>query len=166
TESDDDFGNTFYSEIDVIGSGGAEATASASNEPPFITHSTDGYCEISIDTSKAPDLKDWAEHKLAPTLAEWYPKIIAMLPSEGYSAPTKFSVAIRPGKGVAATGGTRVTANSDWIKKELEGEAIGALLHEEVHVIQQYGSARRNNPNATRSPGWLTEAIPDYIRWF
>src|SRR5439155_23615830 len=42
----------------------------------------------------------------------------------------------------------------------------GALLDEEVHVIQQYGSARRNNPHATRLPGWLTEGIPDYIRWF
>src|SRR5205809_515071 len=33
-ESDDDFGNTFYGEIDVIGSGSAEATASGSSEPP------------------------------------------------------------------------------------------------------------------------------------
>jgi hypothetical protein len=89
-----------------------------------------------------------------------------MLPSEGYSAPTKFSISIRPGNGVAATGGTRVTANSAWLKRELNREAIGALLHEEVHVVQQYRQNRRANPNATRAPGWLTEAIPDYIRWF
>jgi len=165
TEDNDAFGNTFYSEIDVIGKDDA-AAAIAAAEPPFMIHSTDGYCEISIDTSGATDLKDWAEHKLAPVLAEWYPKLTAMLPSEGYSAPTKFSISIRPGNGVAATGGTRVTANSTWLKRELNREAIGALLHEEVHVVQQYRQNRRANPNATRPPGWLTEAIPDYIRWF
>jgi hypothetical protein len=35
-----------------------------------------------------------------------------------------------------------------------------------VHVVQQYGRARRANPNATRTPGWIVEGIPDYIRWF
>jgi len=47
----------------------------------------------------------------------------------------------------------------------LNGEAIGALLHEEVHVIQQY-RGRRNNPDYKRPPGWLVEGIPDYVRWF
>src|SRR5205823_9532830 len=106
------------SKIDVIGKDNASAAPAAEAAAPFIIHSTDGYCEISIDTSGATDLKDWAEHKLAPVLAEWYPRIVAMLPSEGYSAPKKFSVSIRPGNGVAATGGTRVTANSAWLKKE------------------------------------------------
>jgi len=39
-------------------------------------------------------------------------------------------------------------------------------VHEMVHVVQQYGRARRNNPDATRTPGWLVEGIADYIRWF
>jgi hypothetical protein len=168
TEEADPFGNTFYSEIDVIGKDDAEGPTptAVALAAPYITHSPDGYCEISIDTAGAPDLKDWAEQKLAPALAEWYPKIVSMLPSEGFAPPKKFSVSIKPGNGVAATGGTRVTANSAWLKRELNGEAIGSLIHEEVHVIQQYGSARRNNPNATRTPGWVTEGIPDYIRWF
>jgi hypothetical protein len=173
TENDDDFGNTFYSEISVITDGsasGATAGGSASAESaaagPFVTHSPDNACEITIDTSGAPDLKEWAETKLAPVLAEWYPKLVAMLPSEGFTPPTKFSVTIRPGNGVAATGGTRVTANSAWLKRELNREAIGALVHEEVHVVQQYGSGRRNNPDYKRTPGWVTEGIPDYIRWF
>src|SRR5207244_5303969 len=76
TENEDPFGNTFYSEITVIGK---------EREAAFITHSSDGYCEISIDSSDAPELKDWAEHTLAPVLAEWYPKIAAMLPSDGYA---------------------------------------------------------------------------------
>ena len=38
----------------------------ADSSPPFVVHAPDGSAEISIDTSKAPDMKDWAEHKLAP----------------------------------------------------------------------------------------------------
>jgi hypothetical protein len=172
TETDDPFGNTFYSEIDVIetgtstaaGSGSDAATAAA---PPIVIKSPDGYCEITIDTSGAPDLHEWAETKLAPVLAEWYPKITAMLPSDGFEAPKAFSVMIRPGNGVAATSGNRVTANSNWLKRELNREAVGSLVHEEVHVVQRWGGGRRGgNPEYKRPPGWLQEGIPDYIRWF
>jgi hypothetical protein len=89
-----------------------------------------------------------------------------MLASDGYAAPTNFSVIIAPGRGVAATGGNRVTANSDWLKRELNREAVGSLVHEEVHVVQRYGGGRRSNPDFKRPPGWLVEGIPDYLRWF
>lgn len=170
TEEDDAFGNTFYSEIDVVTDSNSRATVSNAGPTAdaYVTHTADGNCTITVDTSGAPELKDWAEHKLAPLLADWYPKIAAMLPSEGYEPPKAFSVTIRPGDGVAATGGTRVTANSTWLKRELDREALGALLHEEVHVLQQYRRPRRGNPDAprARAPGWLVEGIPDYIRWF
>ena len=171
TQAADDFGNTFYSEIDVIDQNGAVGaaafpeSATDASARPFSIRSPDGYCEISIDTSEAPDLKEWAEQKLGPVLAEWYPKIVAMLPSEGYTAPKRFSVTIKPGSGVAATGGTRVTVNSIWLKGELNREALGALLHEEVHVVQQY-RGQRSNPGFKPGPGWLVEGISDYIRWF
>lgn len=168
TEGEDPFGNTFYSEIDVVGKDDVltSAVAVAVPLPPIIAHSPDGKCEVSIDVSGAPDLKDWAETKLAPALAEWYPKIAVLLPSEDYEPPAKFSVIIKPGRGVAATGGRRVTANANWLKRELNREAVGSLIHEEVHVIQQYGRGRRNNPNPTESPGWLVEGIADYIRFY
>jgi Peptidase of plants and bacteria len=98
-------------------------------------------------------------------LAEWYPKIVALLPSEGYAAPKQFSVVLRPGGGVAATAGTRITANSTWLAAELDREALGALVHEEVHVVQQY----RGQPGGRDfkpAPGWLVEGMADYIRWF
>lgn len=168
TEDTDDFGNTFFSEIDVVGEGGAAEPAASPAEAPFVVRSPDGYCAIALDTSGAPDLKDWAEKKLAPLLAEWYPKLTAMLASDGYMPPKAFRVTIRPGRGVAATGGTNVTANSAWLKSELNREALGAILHEEVHVVQRYGGGRRTNPDVprVRPPGWLVEGIPDYIRWF
>lgn len=168
TEDTDDFGNTFYSEIDVIGSESSTASAELSS-PPLVVHSTDNYCEITIDTSGAPDIRDWAEKKLAPVLAEWYPKLTTMLASEGYEPPKGFRVSIRPGRGVAATGGTNVTVNSTWLERELNREGVGAILHEEVHVVQRYGGGRRTNPEGqarVRPPGWLVEGIPDYIRWY
>jgi hypothetical protein len=169
TDSNDNFGNTFYSEIVVIDKSSEAGAGAGTPEPAksaFVIPSVDGYCQISIDTSGAPDLQEWAETKLAPVLAQWYPKLTAMLASENYSAPTNFTVVIRPGSGVAATGRGRVTANSTWLKRELNREAVGALLHEEVHVVQRYGGGRRNNSDYKPAPGWLTEGIPDYIRWF
>jgi len=123
----------------------ATQPADASPRPGiFVIHAPDGSCEITIDTSKATNMTDWAKNKLAPVLADWYPKICALLPSPGYAPPKKFSVTIAPGDGVAATSGTRVTGNASWFRGELDKQAVGALLHEEVHVVQQYGGGRRN----------------------
>jgi len=46
-------------------------------------------------------LKDWAGHKLAPVLADWYPKIVAMLPGPGFTATTQFNITSNPYAGVA-----------------------------------------------------------------
>jgi hypothetical protein len=134
----------------------ANASAAATN---YVVHAPDGSCEITIDTSKAPDLTDWADQKLAPVLAQWYPKISAMLPTAGFTPPTNFSVVIKPGNGVAATGGTRITANATWLRGQLDKQALGALLHEEVHVVQQYGGGRRNNTPGSFSLGDITNLL-------
>jgi hypothetical protein len=130
------------------------------------TVTTEGY-QLIIDTSDTPDLKAWTEKVLAPMVKEWYPKIVKMLPSPGFDAPTRVTIIFSSSmRGVAATDGTRVRCAERWFLDNLNGEAAGAVFHELVHVVQQYGRARRQNPNATRAPGWLTEGIPDYIRWF
>ena len=148
TEGDDGFGNTFFSEIDVVGAG----------EKPSAAPKAGGV-EIVIDASETPDLKDWIDGKLKPTLDAWYPKIVEMLPSEGFSAPKRIDVVFKKdGRGVAATGGTHIVCAYNWFKDNLDGEAVGAVVHELVHVAQQYHS--RSNP------GWLVEGVADYIRWF
>jgi hypothetical protein len=126
--------------------------------------------DITIDSSQAPDLKDWCEKELRPALEKWYPLIVADLPSNGFTAPRKFTVVVDPSyRGVAATGGTRVMVSPDWIKSQSlrQGwnEAVGSVIHEEVHVVQQYGYGRRFR-GATSNPVWLVEGIADYIRWF
>ncbi len=171
TEDSDPFGNTFYSEIDVIDADGPEIVAVPVPEVHHIVHtyeSEGGKYTFRIDTSAAPDLTEWADQELAPVVRAWYPKIVAMLPSAGYEAPGQVTIRFREDMGgtPAATGGSRISCNAPWFRRSLQGEARGAVVHELVHVVQNYGRARRRNPQATRAPGWLVEGIPDYIRWF
>jgi hypothetical protein len=176
TETDDAFGNTFFSEISVVSSGDAAemltAPKPAADQPGVKQLSIEhGKYTVTVDTTETPDLTDWANNQLDPVVIEWYPKLVAMLPSDGYSAPTHFSITFRadkPGeKGwVANTGGTRINCSHAFYIKQLKGEAIGSIIHEMVHVVQQYGAFRANRPRRTNTPGWLTEGIPDYIRWY
>ncbi|MEA3210521.1 MAG: hypothetical protein QOE70_3578 [Chthoniobacter sp.] len=163
TEDTDSFGQTFYSEIDVVDRNAAPEVAE-----PQLTEAVEidgGAYRFTVDTTEAPDLTEWSHRELIPAMQKWYPLIVKMLPSDGYTAPKTFSILfLNSYKGVAATGGNRIECNPSWYRTQLKGEAIGSLVHELVHVVQQYGHARR--PNATRAPGWLVEGIPDYIRWF
>jgi hypothetical protein len=170
TEKEDPFGNTFYSEIDVIDRNAA-TTADADAAPPpvpMIVNAEVGKYSFAFDVTLAPDLREWVEKELRPVVTDWYPKIVKMLPSDGFDAPTTVTIAFREGmRGTpAAAGGNRISCNIEWFRRNLPGEAKGAVVHELVHVVQQYGRARRNNPAATRTPGWLVEGIADYIRWF
>ena len=171
TDSNDPFGQTFYSEIDIVSATPAAEPESSSAAVDLSQHrkvvQVEGDVEITIDTSETPDLTEWSNTNLVPMVTEWYPKIVAMLPSEGYTAPKRVSIIIdKDMSGVAETDGTRIKCAANWMRRELRGEAVGAVLHELVHVVQQYGRARRNYPSATRTPGWVTEGIPDYIRWY
>jgi hypothetical protein len=170
TEGVDPWGNTFYSEIDVIACSGPAPEPVETPTAPLvreIVEADGGQYQISIDTSQTPDLTEWARKELAPVVQGWYPKIVKLLPSEGYEAPKKVSIIFSQDMpGVAATGGTRIRCAANWVRQNLKGEAKGSIVHELVHVVQQYGQARRANPNATRAPGWLVEGIADYLRWF
>lgn len=151
---------------------GADSVAAPEKSSPDstvgkLTATAAGKYEIIIDTSETPDLRAWAETELMPVAKEWYPKLVELLPSEGYEAPDKVSITFsKDMRGVAATGGNRIRCAADWFRKNLQGEAKGAVVHELVHVVQNYGWGRRRNPEATRTPGWIVEGIPDYLRWF
>jgi hypothetical protein len=173
TEATDAFGNTFFSEINVIdaSSPGRELLGdptSTANKADVKTVDIDGgKYTATIDTSETPDLTEWATKELTPMVVEWYPKLVKMLPSDGYTAPTHFSITFRANKkGVADTGGTRINCAYDFFKNELKGQAKGAILHEMVHVVQQYGAFRAKHPQRDNNPGWFVEGIPDYIRWY
>jgi hypothetical protein len=171
TSDQDPFGNTFFNEIDVIDADGPQPVAvhTGSAEPILRTFDAEsGKYHFTIDSTAAPDLADWADAELRPVVQAWYPKLVAMLPSDGFVAPTNLTLRFRNDMGgtPASAGGGRINMNSDWFRRELQREARGSVVHEMVHVVQNYGRARRTNPNATRTPGWLVEGIADYIRWF
>jgi hypothetical protein len=158
TESGDDFGETFFSEIDVRAVTPTEAETSAGLETkPRVKD-----FEWTLDVSKTPELKEWAETKLKPAVDQWYPIWVDCLASDGFTAPKKFTITIKPMGGVAATSDTDIVVSETWIKRQIAkpewNEAIGSVIHELVHVVQQYGGQR--------NPGWLVEGVADYFRWF
>ncbi len=165
TEDRDPFGNTFYSEIDIL-----DKSTPAAEEPIADTveksiietvEIADGGYRFTVDTTDAPDFTAWTHTELIPVVQKWYPILVKALPSEGYTAPKTFSIAFTNSyQGVAATIGNRVVCAPNWFRQNLQREGLGAVVHELVHVIQQYGRTR------TRGPGWITEGIPDYLRWY
>ncbi len=162
TESRDAFGNTFYSEIDVIDANGPPPVSSLPKPivKPFAT--ADGKWRFAIDATEAPDLMEWAETQLAPVVREWYPRIAALLPSDGFQAPAQVTLRFQNDMGKVPASAWRmlVNLNTPWFRGELKREAIGAVVHELVHIVQAY--SREPAP----APGWLTEGIADYVRWF
>lgn len=170
TEDTDAFGNTFYTEIDVVAVGDTAMPAVIETTQPITKTFTagDGRFHFVMDTTIAPDLTDWADKELRPVVQEWYPKLVAMLPSDGYSPRTNVTLRFRDDMGgtPASAGGGFINCNAGWFRRELKREARGSVVHEMVHVVQNYRRVRRDDTNATRMPGWLVEGIPDYIRWF
>ena len=45
-----------------------------------------------------------------------------------------------------------VNLNAIWFRRALGREALGAVVHEMVHVVQNYGKARRDNPKPAPAP--------------
>jgi hypothetical protein len=171
TESDDPFGNTFFSEIDVSDGKEHAPAARATTAPATAPAELDvlpvaGRYEIAFDTSQVPEIKPWVDKTLKPVCAEWYPKIVEMLPSDGYAAPRRFTIIFHKDMpGVANAGGGRINCAAPWFLRNLDGEAAGAVVHEMVHIVQQYRRLPGRANNANRNPGWLVEGLADYIRW-
>ncbi len=169
--ADNENGNTFFSEICVIDAADKEmlnAPADNANKPGVKqVVMEDGKYTAVIDTTETPGLTDWADGELSDMVVDWYPKLVKMLPSDGFEAPTHFSITFRKNKpGVADTTGTRINCAERFFKNEIKGQGKGAVLHEMVHVVQQYGYARRTNPHPGKNPGYFVEGLCDCIRWY
>ncbi len=170
TEPSDRFSHTFYSEIDVIS--GEESTLQRIKAPPIREQhfaTSDELYRFTIDTTQAEELEEWTEGELQPVIREWYPRIVQLLPSKDFKAPQQVRLRYLPDsemRGVPAyASGTTISLNIEWMRGQLKGEARGAVVHELVHVVQQYSGRRRGRAGSV-TPGWLVEGIPDYIRWF
>jgi hypothetical protein len=160
TAENSQFAHTFFSEIDVIDGKQYELPPAPIAE--FDWFDIGDRYRIGFDTSETPDLKPWVDAKLKPVCAEWYPKIVELLPSEKFAAPEKFTIIFREDmNGVAYCSGTSINCAARWYRTQLDKEGLGSIVHEMVHVVQQYPRSR----NAGGKPGWLVEGLADYIRW-
>jgi|TARA_B110000914_G_scaffold39319_1_gene32702 hypothetical protein len=171
TEKKTPFGLTFFSEIDIVKENGPKLTfVPSGNLPKLIRFATDDkkYSFI-VDATEAPQYADWVEKELKPVIIAWYPQLVAMLPSKNYQAPTTVTFQFRddvPPRVPAYAAGSKITMNAPWFKNQLNREAKGCVIHELVHVVQNYWLAPHLNPNPNPTPSWITEGLADYLRWF
>lgn len=160
--------NTYLSEIDIIDAKATEAPKAPGLKPVMTYQTEDKKYKFTVDSTIAPDLGKWADKELMPVVLEWYPKIVDLLPSKKYTAPDDVILEFRDDLGgtPAYAIGAKVCMSIPFFKGQLEGEAKGCVIHELVHVIQNYWRASTTNPNPQPTPGWVSEGIPDYIRFF
>jgi hypothetical protein len=111
-----------------------------------------------VVSSEDPEMAEWV--KEAGRICEReYDMICDELASDGFKPRTTFTMRLtKDYRGVAATGGGRVTGSVDFFKRHKDD--FGAMVHETVHVVQSY---RRGG---NRNPGWLVEGVADYVRFF
>ena len=116
--------------------------------------------EVVVDVSDAPDMKEWAD-KCARICERAYPMLNEELASDGFKPAHFIRMALKNDyRGVAATGGTRITGSVKYFKDHPQD--FGAMVHETAHVVQAYRYSRGGN----RNPGWLVEGIADYVRFY
>lgn len=171
TDRGDRFGQTFFSEIDVVTGDPAElrrVELPAVREISFTT--ADNSYEFCVETTQAQELEEWTERDLKPVILEWYPRIVQLLPGQGYQPPRRVRFRFLPDADMpgipAYAAGSVISLNREWFRGQLQGEARGCVVHELVHVVQQYPARGRRLRDGAAVPGWLVEGIPDYIRWF
>jgi len=92
------------------------------------------------------------QKRMQATFFEVYPKEIK---TYNKNAARKVAMIIDPEyKGVAATSGTVIRINPEWMEKHPED--LDVVTHEAMHIVQAY--------HGHSGPGWITEGIADFVR--
>ena len=120
---------------------------------------------FTVDASKAPEKKEWAEKELKPALEGYAKNVIELLDGKG----TKWTRGDIPRiletkDGVAWASGDKIYLSLKFVERNPK-EVKGALVHEFAHVIQDYRPAPGRAEPYARAPGWLVEGIADWVRW-
>jgi len=111
---------------------------------------------VTVDASDLPEQQAWGDAVKA-LVETWFPQITALLCTDDYAAPAEIRLVIKKEANFPAfTSGAAITINGQWITEHPDD--LGMVIHELVHVVQSYAGRR--------VPGWLTEGIADYIRWW
>lgn len=126
-------------------------SASAATAEVFESGPVDVRFEASVSAGRRA--------MLGPLTAVYVPRIAEALGADYFDVkgPITFAQADEPMAAAALTLGRRITYNEPYVDSHSE-DAPGLIIHELIHVVQQYGS----NP----VPVWLTEGIADYLRYY
>lgn len=116
---------------------------------------------ISVDGGGSKGLDSWAKTVIVPEMKTWYPKISDALAYPDYKPPQKitlkFSSSGKFKEGVvASTSDSTITLSVPHFSKSKDD--AGTVIHEMMHVIQNYGG------NRDKAPKWLREGVADYAR--
>jgi hypothetical protein len=111
--------------------------------------------KVTVDVSEVPDMAQWAAQVKA-VCERSYPMICEQLASPGHHPPTAVRIVFVDRDGIAYTSGSQITCCAGWFRRHPDDQ--GAVIHELCHVVQGYGGQP--------APGWVTEGIADYVRWF
>ena len=130
------------------GSASAEAAPDAAPPPPKPSF------KVVIDTSAAPEMKEWSENTLRPAVEHWYAEFCRKFPTKGWRPPKKIRIRYKEGIKVPAYAtkpSNVITLNRRRFNKT---KSVGCVMHELFHIVQQY----------RKTPRWITEAMADYAR--
>ncbi|MGL6193434.1 MAG: basic secretory protein-like protein [Thermoguttaceae bacterium] len=111
--------------------------------------------QVEIDCSDSPNSAQWAETG-AKIAKEWFPKLVELMDGDDFEPNSSMKIVIKKMDGVAYASGNTVTISENWITQHPED--LGMVVHELIHLVQAY--------HGRRIPGWVTEGIADYIRFF
>ena len=160
TTAESPFGNTFFCELDIVGvKSPAPTLAPAVQKKQLTTEvvTTDQSLRLAVDYTLAPELEAWIKENVLPVCTNEYSKVCQVL---GVKPVGQRILCMRlktdMGGVPASAGGGTINLNAQWAGKNRH-EAIGAVIHEVAHIVQSYPGG---------APGWLTEGIADYVRWF
>lgn len=164
------FGQTFFSEIDVVAMDGPEIKRLEPPKKEIDVFKGKGVT-ITLDSTASPDLLPWFKETAIPAMDTWYPKIVKLIsiPGKTPPAPKAFRIELREGQIIPGrdgipgfASGDLIVVSSKFMRDQMKGESLGCLIHEMVHIVQ-FGAGQRAHRSV---PVWFYEGATDYIRWF
>ena len=115
--------------------------------------------KLTIAPSGDAEVDRWANSSLRSLIEGWYRRLVRDCASREYRVPEEIRVRFGSDMGgtPGLTTGNEMTLDRGWCKPRLETEVPGMVVHELVHVVQQYKGSY---------PGWFCEGFADYVRWY
>ncbi len=109
--------------------------------------------KVILNYEEVPHLQKWG-YDAQELIRIWAPQIGKMLAMDTYPREIHLTL-VKSEEGIAFADSNSITVSSHWIEKHPED--MGLIVHETVHVVQLYPAFE---------PGWVTEGIADFIRWY